>query len=160
MRLLFFSIALFISACSSGLDRFGPAVSSGQLVAVYRGLPHPVMDKELFEKERAKGKTRELHGFLFYEPPNNLNAESAKALTQIFANPQNFQPFQKKLCGPFHPDYAIEWKVGVDIYHAQICFGCEEVKFYGPRISAHQDFQNGVFVKVRDLLVSLKGKGI
>lgn len=38
-----------------------------------------------------------------------------------------------KLCGGFHPDYCLAWKDGEAAYHFLICFGCHEVKLYGPR---------------------------
>ena len=38
----------------------------------------------------------------------------------------------EKLCGGYHPDYCLRWEDDTDTYDLMICFGCCEMKFYGP----------------------------
>jgi hypothetical protein len=39
----------------------------------------------------------------------------------------------EKKCGGFHADYALTWKVAGVEYAALFCFGCGEVKLFGPQ---------------------------
>jgi hypothetical protein len=58
----------------------------------------------------------------------------------------------EKKCGGFHPDYAVEWSVGRDRYRALICFGCEEVKLFGPALESRNDLDRTAYKRLEELL--------
>src|SRR5262249_38836674 len=69
-----------------------------------------------------------------------LKEEDAKKLTELFCAADSFEKYRgPKKCGGFHPDYCIEWQDGKDVYQVLVCFGCNEVKCYGPKSDLHCD---------------------
>lgn len=109
------------------------AVARAERVVLYEGLPHQFFERDLLACELATKKTVRLHGFPFYAEVLPLKEADAKELTRLFTDVRSFQPFSGyKKCGGFHPDYAIEWHVGKEIYRCLVCFGCQEIKAFGP----------------------------
>ncbi len=54
----------------------------------------------------------------------------------------------EKKCGGFHPDFAVEWQIGTAKYQALICFGCGEVKLFGPGYESRYDFHSETIEKI------------
>lgn len=121
-------------------------------VTLYEGLPHPFEEKRLLEKELKEKKTVMLHGFAFYAQVIGPKEADAKKLAELFGTDGSFVKFGgPKKCGGFHPDWAIEWKAGDDVYRALVCFGCHEVKIYGPKHELHADVR-GAYKPLQSLL--------
>jgi hypothetical protein len=122
---------------STNFDNLKPlaeAIARADLVVLYEGLPHQLFDAQAMEWEIQTKQTFEDHGFRFYTEPLELKPDDAKKLTELATDPATFMQFQgEKLCGGFHPDYLIEWRVGKDVYRMQVCFGCREVQVFGPK---------------------------
>ncbi len=125
-------------------------------VFLYEGLPHPQDEPELFKAESRRASTRQFAGYEFYEQHFPLTEGQMLEFNAAFGNPASFQPLRKKLCGSFHPDYAIEWTRKGRTYQALVCFGCEEVKFLGNGITLDRDFEDGEFKKIQGLLIKHK----
>lgn len=121
---------------------FASAIRRGEEVVLHEGLPHPMFEGELFERERGSRPVEELHGYPFYREPLALTADEAREITGAMASPEQFLPFSgEKKCGGFHPDYAVEWRRGREVYMALVCFGCEEVKLFGPGLASRHDLR-------------------
>ena len=119
------------------------AIATADRTTLFEGLPHPVWEKGGLAAELKAKKTVQTHGFPFYAEPLPLKAEDAKALTALAANPKSFQKWAgAKLCGGFHPDYLVEWAVGKEAYRMQVCFGCHEVKMFGPKAAVCVDMSD------------------
>jgi hypothetical protein len=132
---------------------FTSAISSAEKTSLYEGLPHQGFESEKLEAERRSKPVVELHGYPFYKEPLELRAEDAKRLTEILGDPATFKPFEgEKKCGGFHPDYAAEWQRSDGQYRALICFGCDEVKLFGPDIESRHDLSEGAPSKLESLL--------
>ena len=111
--------------------------------AVYEGLPHQYFDRERFEQERSQKPTLTLHGFPFYPAPLDVAPEDAAALTAVLADERMFEQLVSgKKCGEFHPDYLAEYRVGESAYRFLICFGCGEVRVFGPDGSLRCDVRH------------------
>jgi hypothetical protein len=124
----------------TNLTKFVQAVSKADKVVLYEGLPHQIFEAKELEKEKADKKVVTLHGFPFYAETLDLKADDAKALSTLYTADGSFKQWQGyKRCGGFHPDYALEWHVGTDKYQALICFGCTEVKSFGPKVELYCD---------------------
>jgi hypothetical protein len=122
-------------------------------VVLYEGLPHPAWESNLLEEERRNKAIQELDGYPFYQEVLTLTPEDAKRLSEVLGESATYMPFAgDKLCGGFHPDYAAEWHVGEDRYRALICFGCEEVKLFGPRLDSRNDLDHAAYEKIQELL--------
>lgn len=136
----------------TNFDNLAPlakGVATADKVVLYEGLPHPVFEKKLLDAETKEKKTFEDHGFRFYAAPLDLKPADAKALTALFTAEGSFTKFGgEKKCGGFHPDYLVEWHAGKDVYRMQVCFGCGEVKVFGPRHELRADIGTDGFTKL------------
>lgn len=132
--------ALSQAACGGSSRTFTSAVADAEKMTLHEGLPHQMFESDLMESERRSKPVQELHGDWFYKEPLAPSAEDVKRLRQVLSEPATFQPFSgEKKCGGFHPDYAVEWQKGQSSYQALICFGCGEVKLFGPGIDERHD---------------------
>jgi len=103
-------------------------------VILREGLPHPGNDPEQFQAEKKK-ETVESAGFLFYKGDLPVKADDAAKLIDLLRDAGSYSAFLgEKKCGGFHPDYEVVLVNPADKseYRFQICFGCHEVKVYGP----------------------------
>ena len=124
-----FDVNKWLFATIRGADR----------VALYEGLPHPMFEGGVEDERRLK-PTVDLHGYPFYAQPLGLADADRAVLTEVLGTEQSFSPLPEGLvkgCGGFHPDYAVEWAVGDRVYHCLICYGCGEVKVFGPGGELH-----------------------
>jgi hypothetical protein len=102
-------------------------------ITLYEGLPHQAAESELVAEEKRKKDTVTLHGFSFYRELLELQPNDLDALKALVGTERSFHKWGgEKKCGGFHPDYCVEWAIGTDLYRMLICFGCHEVKLYGP----------------------------
>jgi hypothetical protein len=131
-RIAAFGLAWAFAGCSDR-DAAQVVLGPGGRVVVYEGLPHQTYERELLEEEKRTKATVTLHDFPFYREPLDLTEEGAKALRGLLGDARTFEPFAgEKTCGGFHPDYAVEWSHEGQTTQYQLCFGCGEVKVYGP----------------------------
>ena len=141
-------LGLTILGCSSSPS---PAIPEGTTV-VYEGLPHPTYEDELFENEKQK-PTAVLHGLHFYRECHALNVKEAETLTAVISGAGGFATWSgEKKCGGFHADYAVAWKQGGKTFEVLICFGCGEVKRYGPGKEVREDMKSETSDKLKELL--------
>jgi hypothetical protein len=125
------------------LQPLAEAIAKADKVTLYEGLPHQVWEKELLDQELKEKQTVTDHGFPFYAGPLDLKPDDAKKLTALAADAKSFQKWSGyKRCGGFHPDYMVEWRVGKDVYRMHVCFGCHEVKVYGPKAELYCDMSD------------------
>jgi hypothetical protein len=122
-------------------------------VVLHEGLPHQTWEAKLLETELKTKKTVKLNDFPFYQVSPSLTDDAAKELTALFRRAGSLKPYAgPKRCGGFHPDYAVDYCVGTEVYRVLICFGCHEVKFYGPKTSVHCDVSNRALDELQTIL--------
>ena len=64
----------------------------------------------------------------------------AEPFTALFSSKKSFKRYdEKKRCGGYSPDYAVEWKTGEEATRALICLECGEVKLFGPKSELYCD---------------------
>jgi hypothetical protein len=131
---------------------FTPIATAGVLT-LYEGLPHQLFEAEQLEKEKKGKQSVEIHGYPFYREPIAVSAEDQKQLQAILGSADSFEKWAgERKCGGFHPDYLAEWKAGPSVSRVLICFGCGEVKAYGPDHALRSDIKSDVKTKLRDVL--------
>ena len=102
-------------------------------VTLYEGLPHQTWEADQLKKELATKKTVSFHDFPFYERPLMLAADEVEPLRRLSTAGSSYTTYGgPKACGGYHPDYCLTWKDGDATYQLLICFGCQEMKLYGP----------------------------
>ncbi|HWU89392.1 MAG TPA: hypothetical protein VN253_19160 [Kofleriaceae bacterium] len=141
------------AACSDSTGKLATAIDGADRMTLHEGLPHQHFERELLESERRSKPVRELDGYPFYQAPLALSAEDTKRLAQLLSDPATFQSFSgEKLCGGFHPDFAVEWQKGPRSYRALLCFGCGEAKLFGPGLDERYDLAKLAKSKLEALL--------
>jgi hypothetical protein len=132
---------------------FVAAIKTASKIVLYEGLPHQAFDHDLLREELKSKETVTLDEFPFYAETFEWKPGDAEKVTSVFQSPKSFNPFLgEKLCGGFHPDYCIEWQVGSEVYRAQICFGCHEIKVYGPELLVHCDISKQGYEQLKEIL--------
>jgi hypothetical protein len=127
-------------------------LQEAEQLTVYEGLPHQRDERKVWEEEKSKKPTVELHGFLFYRDLLALKPDDAKKLKALLEDETSFTPFGGvKKCGGFHPDYCVQWTVGEKTYRCLVCLGCWEVKVYGPNAELYCDLKHEVRTQLKEL---------
>jgi hypothetical protein len=135
------------------LRAFTEAVRRADKVVLYEGLPHQLLEKRLLAEERRTSAVEELNGWPFYQEPLSLPARDAERLYGFLGDPATYLPFKgEKMCGGFHPDYAVEWHVGASRYRALLCFGCGEVMLFGPGLESRHELDKAAGEALVELL--------
>jgi hypothetical protein len=138
------------------LSQFTPiseGIRRASSLTLYEGLPHQSIEAAQLKVELATKKTIQLHGFPFYERALPVAAEEIEPLRRLSASADSFSHYDgPKKCGGYHPDYALAWKDGGTIHHLLICFGCHEMKLYGPRHELITDIRDDAYKQFETLL--------
>lgn len=119
---------------------------------LHEGLPHHE-EAELLTSEKRTKSTRVLHGFPFYRESLEIASADETEIRRLLGTTSSFEKSEGvRLCGGFHPDYAIEWRYQDATFRMLICFGCEEINVYGPDRSLYCVLKNDPAKKVRTIL--------
>jgi hypothetical protein len=133
------------------------AIVHADRLTLFEGLPHQFFDRELLASELKTKQTVDLHHYPFYREPLALKPDDAEALKALIGDSTCFTRFSgEKRCGGFHPDYAVEWTVEGQVYHCLVCFGCGEVKIYGPLGESRFDMQRETESRLHGVLGAYK----
>ena len=102
-------------------------------LCVYEGLPHQFREAELLEREQQRPDTTMIGGFHFYTPPVTVDGARTSPLKTVLGH--GVRSFERDRvpsdCGPFHPDYAVQWTEGARTQQLLVCFTCNEVWWIG-----------------------------
>ena len=100
-------------------------------LSVSEGLPHQVREAALLEQEQQRTDTTMIGGFAFYTPPVTADRDQARRLKQVLGDGDRYASLSTRLptdCGPFHPDYAVQWIDDAGTQQLLVCFTCGEVR--------------------------------
>ena len=126
------------------------AVRNTKSVTVLEGLPR------IFDGSTPRCDSTEIvaqHGYWFFDERIQVSREEAEALARIVADARSFAPWGgAKACGGFHPDFCLEWPSGTELHHVLLCFGCHEMKYFGPGGSALCDVPPPAYKELKALL--------
>jgi hypothetical protein len=137
----------------SDVTGFLSAVALADEVLVYEGLPHQMWDRDLYRHELARSDLVRFHGYPFYAKPLAVTAEEKKALTAIAQRKDAHVPYGgAKLCGGYHPDYAIVWTRAGQQSGSLICFGCHEWKNFTPEGLLYEDMTQSAYNELKAIL--------
>jgi hypothetical protein len=150
------ALMFFFAAGCDKRSRFTPVtkgMSQTSSLTLYEGLPHQAWEGELLKQELAAKRTVTIHEFPFYQRPLPVASADVEELRGLSAAVDSFSSYAgPKLCGGFHPDYCLSWKDGATTYELLICFGCHEMKFYGPKHEALADIRKDAFERFEAIL--------
>ncbi len=124
-------IALFGCQATSRFEAFHEAVRGKTDIVVYQGLPHPVVEKEAYRRDKEKPHQTWLDQAL-RNTPTLLSPEDVKTLAVLLSESSALEPWSgEKKCGGFHADWALEFVDQGKSWRALICFTCGELKLVG-----------------------------
>lgn len=133
------------------------AVWKADKIVLLEGLPHQLWQTKQLEQELRTHETIRVHDFPFYLEPLSLEKADAEELMVLFHDPNTFIKKAeggkgKKMCGGFHPDYALEFRVGADTHHALVCLGCGEIQIRNSEVSAYCDVSRDAYAQFKSIL--------
>lgn len=129
------------------------AIGKADALTLYEGLPHQFHEPNALAQEQRDKQTVTLYGYPFYSQPLNVSTEDRDKLRGLLGTETSFFPWQgERKCGGFHPDYCAEWHADGQTYRVLICFGCSEIKIYGPSNSLRCDIKDESTRQVAELL--------
>ncbi len=146
-------LCLVLSGCFGPRPETMTLKQSARLV-LYEGLPHQMYEHQALEAEKKTKPTVTLHEFPFYRETLESEARRRRSPQGPPGRPgllRSPTPAGKR-CGGFHPDYAVEWSAVGQTYQALICFGCWEIKIYGPKGETIYDIRNAARDRLKPLL--------
>jgi hypothetical protein len=134
-------------------------VARASSLALYEGLPHQTFDTEQYRNEIATKKTVQLHDYPFYERTLAVSESDREELRRLSASAEAYFSFSgEKSCGGYHPDFCLVWTDGETRYELLICFGCKEMKLYGPMQSLRVDIRPDAAKRFKAILSQYRGQ--
>ncbi len=155
LALLLVSLPLVFTGCVSSPSS-SITINSAQQVFVYEGLPHPLREAELLAQEKLRSDIVMIAGYPFYEPSVKADQIQEKRIKELLGNGRNFYVGEPKDCGPFHPDFSVEWMDNGSKYQILTCFGCNEVMVVSSSSKETYDFKR--FPELEEILRAFSSK--
>lgn len=116
------------------------------LVSIYAGLPHPNQDIKRYTTELASARNIAIHGHRFYADPIKAPDALRLLLPEVLTNPATYEAYAgPKLCGGYHPDFAVELEADGKRHEFLVCLGCGEILIYANGKELHCDLQKDAF---------------
>jgi len=136
------------------LPAFQDALAARSGLVLLEGLPNENTEAKLYRAEKKANETVKRAGFLFYPARLTAAPNDEQALVAALTRPGSITEYSgaMKMCGGFHPDFALLWNSGGQAYEAQICFGCQEIKLFGPSSELYADLAPETFSALRSVL--------
>lgn len=125
------------------------AITAAASVNAYEGLPHQMFERDLLATESKRKDSEKIGSYRFYTPA--VAAKNPEVLKRILASSDTIQVFRgEKLCGGFHPDYAVQWSdEDGSRFYALICFGCHEIIYSDGKNEYRYEFEDEPFKKLQ-----------
>lgn len=131
------------------------ALEKAERFTLFEGLPHPRFESKQLATELARQKHRQRNGYPFYIEPLELTPATLASSLALLRDPSLYTPWNgEKLCGGFHPDYALQFFARGQLYRLLICFGCFEVKLFGGGVTLRSSLALEPGQKLKEALAS------
>ncbi len=126
------------------------AVAGAKGPVIYEGWPQGPKGKGHLSAEQKKALVM-IDGEPFYPTAQTMAPEWAERLrTTVFAAVREWSGI--KLCGGFHADFLLKWDGEAGEVDAMICFGCQEIRLFGPTGELYGNLTNDGAKELRELL--------
>lgn len=129
---------------------FFSTLKSASNIEVFEGLPHQTWERDSLKSELERKDIIHFDDYPFYESSIPVVDQEIEALKNLISHEQNHLEHHMKLCGSFHPDYAVTWKD--QKYGVLVCFSCREWKLFTPAGMMHRDIEKEAYTHVRKIL--------
>lgn len=75
----------------------------------------------------------------FYEEPLVITEEHAVKLAETVADVSTYYPFNAPSLCIFHPDFALQWRSGNEMWGVLFCLDCDQIMIFGPGLEVYED---------------------
>jgi hypothetical protein len=147
-----------VGAARVNLKWADDAIVRSSSFTVFEGLPHPFVDRDVYEAEKRRVPTVSIGGHPLYGRPLALSQEDRRKLQVFFIPtkvivPPPVEGLPPKLCGGFHSDYGLRWEHdGAVVLDALICFSCHEVCLVRGEIEIYADLTEEGYDTLKEIL--------
>jgi hypothetical protein len=132
---------------------FFAAVSLAGSVVVYEGLPHQMWEETAYATEVKRRDLVWFEGYPFYATPLSVPQKELKRLTAIALRKEAHVRYSGfKMCGGYHPDYAVVWEKEGKQSGSLICLGCHEWKNFTSQGWIYEDLEPAAYAELREIL--------
>ena len=112
------------------LRPFASQIRNAKSFRLFEGLPHQFSEAVMLRSELASKDTFRIWEFDFYSAPVPTSPSDLQVLTRLASSSDTYVTFGgPKLCGGFHPDFALTWNDGTKRTSLLLCLGCSEMLF-------------------------------
>jgi hypothetical protein len=144
---------------TSAFTPISKGIARASSLTLYEGLPHQTFDMDQYQNELATKKTVLLHEYPFYERTLAVGESDREELRRLSASAESYFSFSgEQSCGGYHPDFCLAWTDAGSRYELLICFGCQEMKLYGPTQSLRVDIRPDAAKGFRAILSQYRGQ--
>ncbi len=134
-------------------------IAAAQPAQILEGLPHPMWERSLFQREKATAAISSIEGFPFYVGAHSISDPNARQIHLAFTKEDSIREFSgEKKCGGFHPDYCLKFTRDGKEVDALVCFGCSEIIFSGSLGYLRVDANSGLIDRLKALLAEYRTK--
>ena len=149
-----------IRASFKKLSRVIDSLDSGAQLKIYRGIP-----RDKFSEAREAlgsgndGNKRYMrrYGAFFYSPSEVPERNDAKEILAMVKKPQTFREFGGiKLCGGFHPNFALVWTKDEITVELHVCLTCHEIKLFQSQLEIYCEIDDDAYQQFLQLGKDLK----
>ena len=127
-------------------------------VEIYRGIPRPKSPQASAAVDEQAKLIRRFYQ-AFYQKPVSIDGDLQRSLVEVLSNIETYSQFKGfKLCGGFHPDFAVVVKSEEVTVEFQICLTCHEMKIFRNRVEIYCDLKTTQYKEISALLKNLDGK--
>ncbi|MEM9479252.1 MAG: hypothetical protein AAGA58_06265 [Verrucomicrobiota bacterium] len=137
------------------LPEIRDSFNNHEKLVISEGLPRRNQKEEISTKETTK-----IRGSYFYAKTVTPSESDAEVLAQAINDEAGIVEWAgAKLCGGFHPDFALQWSDSEEkTFHALICFGCSEIKIHGAGTKLYADIGDDTYRAFAETLSAYGGQ--
>ena len=124
-------------------------LDSGAQLEIYRGVPRALVtdfEESLGNRGSDNKELMSRYASVFYARGETASIKDSKKLLALVKTPQSFKEFSGfKLCGWFHPNYALVWTKGKRVVEIHVCLTCHEIKIFHSRLEIYCEIDNDAY---------------
>ena len=140
-----------IHASFKKLSRVIDSLDSGGELEIYRGIPRGKsreVEEALANGNAGQKRYIRRYGAFFYSQAEVPKSNESERILAMVKDPACFRKFGSyKLCGAFHPNFALVWTKDEITVEIHICLTCHEVKLFQSQLEIYCEIADDAYPK-------------
>ena len=138
-----------IRASFKKLSQAVDLLDSDAQLEIYRGVPRALVadfEKSMRTRNANNKELMSRYASVFYAQGETASRKDSEKLLALVKTPRSFKEFSGfKLCGWFHPNYALVWTKGKMVVEIHVCLTCHEIKIFHSRLEIYCEIDNDAY---------------